>query len=330
MRSLSIWNALAGAAMVAAAPAKSAAGPNKWIGINLSVAEFGTGKYPGTWGIDFYFPDNEAISTLISEGYNIFRVAFAMERLVPNQLTGEPDAGYLQNLTATVNYITDNGAQAIVDPHNYGRYYNEIISSTADFGSFWTTVANAFKSNPNVLFDTNNEYHDMDQQLVFDLNQAAIDAIRAAGATSQYILAEGNSYSAAYVWNTTNTNLADLTDSADKLIYEMHQYLDSDNSGTSPDCVSSTIGVERLSGATDWLRANGKLGILGEYAGGANTQCDTAIQGLLNHLQENSDVWQGALWWAAGPWWADYIYSFEPPSGTAYTYYGNLLKSYAP
>ncbi len=85
----------------------------------------------------------------------------------------------------------------------------------------------------------------MDQTLVLNLNQAAIDAIRGAGATSQYILAEGNSYSGAYVWNTTNGNLAGLTDSADKLIYEMHQYLDSDNSGTSEVCVSTTIGVDR-------------------------------------------------------------------------------------
>ncbi|KAI0974902.1 glycoside hydrolase family 5 protein [Xylaria arbuscula] len=305
------------------------AGKNKWLGINLSVAEFGTGNYPGTWGVDFYFPDNSSISTLIGQGYNIFRVAFAMERLVPDELTADLATAYLTNLTGTVNYITENGAYAILDPHNYGRYYGNIIESTDDFGSFWTKLATAFKSNDQVIFDTNNEYHDMDQTLVLDLNQAAIDAIRGAGATTQYIFAEGNSYSGAYVWNTTNDNLSGLTDSADKLIYEMHQYLDSDNSGTSDVCVSTTIGVERLVGATEWLRENGKLGILGEFAGGANTQCQTAITGLLEHIQEHSDVWAGALWWAAGPWWGDYIYSFEPPSGTAYSYYGSLFESYA-
>lgn len=40
----------------------------------------------------------------------------------------------------------------------------------------------------------------MDQTLVFNLNQAAIDGIRAAGATSQYILVEGNSWSGAWTW----------------------------------------------------------------------------------------------------------------------------------
>lgn len=82
----------------------------------------------------------------------------------------------------------------------------------------------------------------------------------------------------------------------------MHQYLDSDGSGTSATCVSANIGVQRIVGATQWLKANGKQGVLGEFAGGANSQCQTAIKGLLDHLVQNSDVWTGALWWAAGPW----------------------------
>ncbi|KAI0154335.1 cellulase [Xylariaceae sp. FL1272] len=314
----------------AASTPTSAAGALKFFGINLSSAEFGSNTYPGVDGTDFIFPDNSSISTLIGDGYNIFRVAFAMERLVPDELTGAADPAYMANLTGTVNYITSNGAYAILDPHNFGRYYGSIIESTDDFAAFWTTLATQFKSNSKVIFDTNNEYHDMDQDLVLNLNQAAIDAIRATGATSQYIFAEGNSYSGAWTWNTTNTNLAALTDSEDLLIYEMHQYLDSDGSGTSDVCVSTEIGVQRIVGATEWLRENGKIGILGEFAGGANTQCLEAVTGLLDHLEANSDVWQGALWWAAGPWWGTYIYSFEPPSGTAYSYYESTLEQYTP
>lgn len=258
----------------------------------------------------------------------MFRVAFAMERLVPNTLTNSLEAKYLANLTTTVNAITNAGAYAILDPHNFGRYYGNIITDTTAFQSFWNKVATQFKSNSKVVFDTNNEYHDMDQTLVLNLNQAAINGIRAAGATSQYIFVEGNSYTGAWTWTSVNTNLAALTDPQNKIVYEMHQYLDSDGSGTSATCVSSTIGVERVQAATNWLRQNGKQGIIGEFAGGANSVCKTAVTGLLDHLKANSDVWTGALWWAAGPWWADYIYSFEPPSGTGYTYYNQLLKSY--
>ncbi len=89
----------------------------------------------------------------------------------------------------------------------------------------------------------------------------------------------------------------------------MHQYLDTDGSGTSENCVSRTIGEERLRAATQWLKTNKKKGIIGEVAGGANAQCIAALQGLLSHLQQNSDVWEGWLWWGGGPWWGDYMYS---------------------
>ncbi|KAH9888716.1 endoglucanase [Xylariomycetidae sp. FL2044] len=328
MKSHILGSALAGAVLAQGA----AAAGLKWLGINLSVAEFGTGIYPGTYGTEFTFPDETAITTLIGQGYNILRVAFAMERLVPDELTGAADAAYLANLTSTVDFITAAGAYAILDPHNFGRYYGEIITDAAGFGAFWTTLATSFAANDLVIFDTNNEYHDMDQELVLDLNQAAIDAIRSAGATSQYIFAEGNSYSGAWTWNTTNTNLAALTDSGppDLLVYEMHQYLDADGSGTSDVCAGTEIGAQRVAGATEWLRANGKVGIIGEFAGGANADCEAAVRGLLDHLEANSDVWLGGLWWAAGPWWADYFYSFEPPSGTGYTYYNDILTEYVP
>lgn len=151
--------------------------------------------------------------------------------------------------------------------------------------------------------DSEKRYHDEDQTLVLEMNQAAIDGIRAAGATSQYIAVEGNSYSGAWTWTDVNTNLANLTDSGNKILYEMHQYLDSDGSGTSDACVSATIGVERITSATAWLRANGKVGILGEFAGGANAVCEEAVAGMLDYMRANSDVWLGGLWWAGGPWW---------------------------
>lgn len=40
----------------------------------------------------------------------------------------------------------------------------------------------------------------MDQTLVFNLNQACINGIRSAGATSQLILVEGNSWTGAWTW----------------------------------------------------------------------------------------------------------------------------------
>lgn len=177
----------------------------------------------------------------------------------------------------------------------------------------------------------------MSSTLVAQLNQAAINGIRAAGATTQYITVEGNAYTGAWTWTTatgtdgkTNAQtMGSLTDSsANKLIYQMHQYLDSDGSGTSATCVNSTIGSTRLVAATNWLRANGKKGLVGEYAGAVNTVCESAVKDMLSYMDKNSDVWTGALWWAAGPWWADYMFSVEPTSGPAYSEYVPLITAY--
>uniref|UniRef100_L2G655 cellulase n=1 Tax=Colletotrichum fructicola (strain Nara gc5) TaxID=1213859 RepID=L2G655_COLFN len=299
------------AASASATPGKT--GKFKWFGSNQSGAEFGQGTLPGTAGKDYTFPDTTKVDTLISQGYNTFRLNFLMERLAPNGLTGSFDADYL--------------AGVVLDPHNYGRFNNNIITDTAAFKTFFTNWATLFKSNDKVIFDTNNEYNSMDQDLVLKLNQAAIDGIRASGATN-YIWVEGNSWTGAHSWVSTNDNMKALTDPLNKIAYEMHQYLDSDSSGTSETCVSATIGVERVKDATEWLRSNGKVGVLGEFAGGANDVCKEAVTGLLDYLQQNSDVWIGATTWAAGPMWGSYMYSFEPETGVAYNYYNDLLKTY--
>ncbi|PGH13900.1 hypothetical protein AJ80_06169 [Polytolypa hystricis UAMH7299] len=326
-----------------ASPARQSKGITKrqnklqWFGVNESVAEFGQGSYPGEKDEHYRWPDLTTIQTLQGRGMNVFRVAFSMERLIPDNLNGEIAQEYFDDLKATIDGITNLGAQAILDPHNFGRYYDNIITSTQDFGAFWTKVATAFKDNQLVIFDTShspptsalhNEYHDMDQQLVVNLNQAAIDAIRAAGATEQHIFVEGNSWSGAWTWTDVNDSMKQLTDPSDKIVFQMHQYLDADGSGTHEDCVSGTIGRERVTAATQWLKDNGKVGILGEFAGGNNDVCKQAVVGMVDYLVENSDVWLGALWWAAGPWWADYMFNMEPETGIAYQEYLPLLEQY--
>ncbi|KAI1498243.1 glycoside hydrolase family 5 protein [Biscogniauxia marginata] len=293
----------------------------QFTGVNESGAEFGNTAIPGQLGKDYTWPDQTAITTMIGKGFNTFRIPIMMERLVPNELTGTIDEMYASSLDQIVDFITSKDAYAVIDPHNFGRYYGEIITDAEGFGAWWGAVAARYAANDRVVFDTNNEFHDEDNALVARLNQAAVDAIRGAGATSQYIFVEGNSWTGAWHWISSGTadGMGQLTDPEDKLVYEMHQYLDADGSGTSASCVSATIGRERVAEATSWLKQNGKKGIIGETAGGANAQCISAIQGMLSYLQENSDVWTGWLWWGAGPWWADYMYGMEPPSGTAYT-----------
>jgi len=291
----------------------------KYFGVNQSGAEFGDTKIPGTLGTDYTWPSPSSIDYFVQQGMNTFRVPFKVERLSPlNQgITGSFDQTYLNGLKTIVNYITNKGAYAILDPHNYMRYNGNTITSTANFQTWWTNLANQFKSNSKVIFDIMNEPHDMDASVVFNLNQAAVNGIRSTSATN-LILVEGTAWTGAWSWvSSGNANyFGAISDPLNNTAIEMHQYLDSDSSGTSANCVSSTVGAERLKVATDWLTSKGLKGFLGELGAGSNSQCITAIQGAICSMQ-TSGVWIGLTWWAAGPWWGNYFQSMEPPNGAA-------------
>ncbi|KAG8769652.1 hypothetical protein FRC12_004829 [Ceratobasidium sp. 428] len=292
----------------------------KYFGVNQSSAEFGDGKWPGVLDKDYTWPTTSSVDFFLGKGMNTFRIAFTMERISPpaGGLTGSFDATYLAGLKKIVSYITSKGGYAILDPHNYLRYNGAVITSNTDFATWWKNLATQFKGDSKVIFDINNEPHDIVASQVFATNQAAVNAIRAAGATSQLILVEGTSWSGAWSWVSSGNGDAfkAIKDPNNNIAVEMHQYLDSDSSGTSATCVSSTIMAERLAAATAWLKANNLKGFLGEFGGGSNDQCIAAIKGGLCSLQQ-SGVWIGALWWAAGPWWGTYFQSIEPPSGAA-------------
>lgn len=292
----------------------------KFFGVSEAGAEFG-GTIPGVLGTNYIWPTTSSIDYFLGQGFNTFRIPFLMERISPpaTGLTGPFDSTYLGGLTTLVNYITSKGGYAVVDPHNYMRYNGYVISSTSDFQTWWKNLAGQFKSNSQVIFDVQNEPHDIDASTVFNLNQAAINGIRASGATTQLILVEGTAYTGAWSWTTSgNSNVfAAIQDPNNNVAIEMHQYLDGDSSGTSDTCVSPTIGAERLAAATAWLKANNLKGFLGEIGAGSNSNCISAVYGALCSMQQAGGVWIGALWWAAGPWWGNYFQSIEPPNGPA-------------
>ncbi|QRV85151.1 Cellulase (glycosyl hydrolase family 5 protein) [Ceratobasidium sp. AG-Ba] len=292
----------------------------KYFGVNQSCAEFGQSKIPGVLGTDYTWPSKSSVDFFLGKGMNTFRIAFLIERLSPpaKGLTGPFDATYLAGLKDIVKYVTSRGGYAVIDPHNFMIYNGTTITSTADFSKWWKNLASQFKSDSKVIFDIMNEPHDIPASSAFALNQAAVNAIRSAGAKSQLILVEGTSWTGAWTWVSSGNGDAfkAIKDPNNNIAIEMHQYLDSDGSGTSPTCVSSTIASERLAAATAWLKANKLKGFLGEIGAGSNDACIAAIKGGLCAMQQ-SGVWIGALWWAAGPWWGDYFQSIEAPNGAA-------------
>ena len=291
--------------------------PSMMRGMNLAGAEFAEGSLPGTHGKEYMYPDGKYSSGYSSPSYfakkgmNVFRLPFRWERLQPQR--NEPfDKAELERLQTTVTNLKALGAKVILDPHNYARYKKEIIGSSAvpsrDFADFWKRMATLYKDDDAVIFGLMNEPKEMKSEQWRDAANEAIVAIRKTGAKN-LVLVPGNGWTGAHSWmqnwyGTPNGELMlTIVDPADNVAFEVHQYMDKDSSGSGDECVSETIGAERMKAFTDWAKQHKKRGFLGEFNGGDNPLCEAAVQNMLNHVESNPDVYLGWTWWAAGPMW---------------------------
>ena len=104
--------------------------------------------------------------------------------------------------------------------------------------------------------------------------QAAVTAIRTAGATTQMILLPGNDFTGAqtFISNGSAGNLStvkNLDGSNTSLIFDVHKYLDVDGSGTHIDCTSNHI-EDTFVPLAAFLKTNGRTAILSETGGGSS------------------------------------------------------------
>jgi len=295
-------------------------------GVNLAGAECGS-TFPGTHGTHYIYPDPAytnytTLDYYLAKGMNTFRLPFRWERLQPTRGAAF-NAAELSRLRTTVDRIVGKGGYVLLDPHNYARYGAGVIGGSvpnADFADFWSRLAQEFKNNPRIFFGLMNEPHSMRTEQWVTAANAAIQAIRATGATN-LILVPGNAWSGAHSWSSSwygtpnAVAMLSIQDPGNNMAFEVHQYLDGDSSGTSSSCVSATIGGQRMQNFTNWLRANGKRGFLGEFGGGRDSVCAAAIGDIVSHLEANADVYLGWTYWAGGPWWGDYFSTLEPLNG---------------
>jgi endoglucanase len=290
------------------------------LGVNLAGAEFGS-NVPGVFGTDYTYPTHAEIDYYASKGLGVIRLPFLWERLQRTEF-GALDPTELSPLTDVVNYATSKGLKIEIEPHDYGYGFGALIGSAqtpnSAFADFWGKLAQHFESNPNVIFGLMNEPHDQSATTWLGSANAAISAIRGAGAASQEILVPGSYWDGAWTWTSTDNAAVvgtGVQDPAHNFAFEVHQYLDSDGSGTHPGAVSATIGVERLTAITQWAEATGNHLFLGEVGVTTDQTSLTALDGMLTYMQQHTDAWQGATYWAGGPWWGNYMFSIEPQNG---------------
>jgi endoglucanase len=215
--------------------------------------------------------------------------------------------------------------RVILDVHNYATYNGAVIGAkslpTTALGDLWRRLGERYKGNETVIFGLMNEPNDLPTETWLEAANIAIAEIRRTGAKN-LILVPGNGWSSARSWvegdyGTPNGEvMLNVKDPADNFAFDVHQYFNSDFTGTSADCQSIDIGIATLTPVTQWAREHNQRAFLGEIGVGSGRTCLDALDRAMRFMNENSDVWLGWAYWAGGAWWPkDYFTSVQPLGG---------------
>lgn len=273
----------------------------KYAGVNMAGFDFGCStdgscNLGGYYDIvaDLHPTGIQQMDHLASLGLNAFRLPIGWQNMVGGVLGGPLNETALTDYYLLVSACLAVAEWCEIDVHNYARWNGEIIGqggpTNAQFASLWSQIATKYADVPNVVFGVMNEPHDLPSITTWAGSvQAAVTAIREAGATSQYILLPGDNYTSAeqFVSGGSADALNVVTNpdgSKTGLIMDVHKYLDSDNSGTTPDCVTNNIN-DAFAPLATWLRANNRQAFLSESGAGNNAECVTDFCQQLAYLK---------------------------------------------
>lgn len=302
----------------------TAAAPACLRGVNVSGAEFGT--VPGRYGFDYLYPSASTISRFAALGLTAMRLPIRWERLQPS-LRQPLDPEELARLEAAVSAATQAGMRTVIDLHNYAyhgkaRIDSEMVPPEA-FADVWRRLARHFRGDSSVVFGLMNEPHDIPAARWLVSANAAVAAIREVGA-KQLVLVPGSGWSGAHSWTAdlpTGNNAAimlGLVDPGNNVAYEVHQYLDTDFSGTHAECSRGDDALRGVEKMTEWLARNGRRAFLGEIGASGRRGCPERLRAVLDHLNQSPQQWVGWTVWAAGELWApDYPLRLDPGGATA-------------
>lgn len=269
----------------------------RFAGINIAGFDFGCGT-DGTCIVSDVTPASNYAGQMNhfynDDNLNIFRLPVGWQYLVNNQAGGNLDSGNMATYDRQVQACLSTGAHCIIDIHNYARWNGKIIGqggpSNAQFASLWSQLASKYASQTKVIFGIMNEPHDIpDIKAWAQTVQTVVTAIRGAGATSQMILLPGNDWTsaAAFVPNGSLQALKSVVNpdgSTANLIFDVHQYLDSDSSGTSTECVRNNIN-NAFAPLASSLRAINRQALLSETGGGNTASCKQYLCQQLEYLK---------------------------------------------
>jgi len=251
-------------------------------------------------------------------GFNAFRLPVAWQYLVNNEIGGQLDPVATGKYDKLVQGCLSSGAAlCIVDVHNYARWNGGIVGqggpTNDQFASLWLQLATKYGSEPRIAFDIINEPHNLNITLWAATNSAAVAAIRKTGSTNMILLSGMDFASAGAFPKNSGPAMLGVKNpdgSTTGLIFNVHQYLDSDYSGTNPECTYNN--VDNFSYLAKWLRLNKRQAFITETGGGNTASCTTLLCQELDGINANADVFVGVTVWSAGAFSANYMLSTVP------------------
>ena len=205
--------------------------------------------------------------------------AVSWQFLVNNQLGGTLDSTNLGKYDQLMQACLSTTAYCAIDIHNFARFNGGIIGqggpTDAQFADLWTQLAAKYGSNDKVVFGLMNEPHDLDVPTWANSVQAAVTAIRNAGASSQMILLPGTNFTSAGAFVSSGSAAAlsaikNPDGSTTGLILDVHKYLDVDNSGEHAECTTDNI-ADAFAIVADFLRDNGRTAMVSETGAGSTS-----------------------------------------------------------
>ncbi|MBX3017868.1 MAG: cellulase family glycosylhydrolase [Bdellovibrionaceae bacterium] len=289
--------------------------PTTYKGVNLSGLEYNSVKgYPN---YDYALPSAAEIDYFAAKGMTLIRLPFDSDRLQPRRF-GALNPGFLKVIDDLVQQARMRGMWVVLDPHTYGYLKDDDgtdrvigvdpLMPSAALADFWSRLAGVYINQPNVIFGLMNEPHNQTAAQWKAVAVDSINAIRATGST-HLILVPGTWWSGAHSWIASG-NAAEWSGFSDvNFAYEVHQYLDSDSSGTHAECHPGVSA--RLDDFMTWVKNENAKGFLGEFGWSQDASCPAEVSAFMTKLGD-TDAWMGWSYWTAGPWMDNYMFSVQP------------------
>lgn len=288
-------------------------------GVNLAGAEFNGSQLPGVIYKNFTYPGTATLDYFRKKGVNLIRLPILWERYQPKAY-GALDATNMKQLKTIVAYAKKYDMCIWVDLHNYAKYHSQPLTAYSNpdklLYDFWQRLHKSLILDERYwAYGLMNEPAAVSRRDWVNIAKSVVSRLRESDVTGLVIVSGGN-WSGAHSWfaNATEPSnaelLADLTDPLSRLAIDIHQYADSDASGTKTDCMDPSKMKNILFKVQEWAKSQNHRLLLGEFGVAAKEDCLNVLSSMLEQMSQPQ--WLGWTYWAAGSWWGSYPFSIQP------------------